>query len=93
MKDEHKRTRDAVKEFQKSGIPIAVLREEKRVAILHKDSNVMTFELTNSTSSATTGRSWYVSVDALPRHLCMWKIIALRKGNPKSEITIIRSIS
>jgi len=48
MKDEHKTTREVVKEFQKNGIPMAVLKEEKWVAILPKDSSDVSFEWTSS---------------------------------------------
>jgi hypothetical protein len=48
MRDEHQTTREVVKDFQKRGIPMAVLKEGKWVAILPKGSPSVTFELPSS---------------------------------------------
>lgn len=70
MKEEHKATREVVKQFQKNGIPMAVRKEEKWVAILPKDSSVVSFELTSSrlqNEEETTPTAPLRSIEESPR--------------------------
>jgi hypothetical protein len=56
MKSEHQASREIIKGLQKKGIPVAMLKEGKWVAVLHEDSQTVTYDLPAATSEVAVGQ-------------------------------------
>jgi hypothetical protein len=56
MKSEHQTSRDIIMALQKKGIPVAMLKEGKWVAVLHEDSQTVTYDLPAAASEVTVGQ-------------------------------------
>jgi hypothetical protein len=56
MKSEHQASRENIKALQKKGIPVAMLKEGKWVAVLHEDSQTMTYDLPAAASEVAVGQ-------------------------------------
>jgi hypothetical protein len=54
MKDEHSTSKEMMRDIQKDGIPMVVLKDGKWVALLPKPTKVRSFELTGIPTVLTT---------------------------------------
>jgi hypothetical protein len=56
MKSEHQASRESIKALQKKGVPVAMLKEGKWVAVLHEDSQTVTYDLPPAASEVAVGQ-------------------------------------
>jgi hypothetical protein len=56
MKSEHQASREIIKGLQEKGIPVAMLKEGKWVAVLHEDSQTVTYDLPAAASEVAVGQ-------------------------------------
>ena len=58
MKKEHYSTSDELQTLEKLGIPIAVLKDGKWIAVIRKGNKLETIELSSSASEGSKGDGW-----------------------------------
>jgi hypothetical protein len=56
MKSEHQASQEIIKALQKKGVPVAMLKERKWVAVLHEDSQTVTYDLPAAASEVAVGQ-------------------------------------
>jgi hypothetical protein len=72
MKSEHQTSRVIIKELQKKGIPVAMLKEGKWVAVLHEDSQTVTYDLPAAASEIAVGQEVELAEPADESELSEW---------------------
>jgi hypothetical protein len=72
MKSEHQTSREIIKELQKKGIPVAMLKEGKWVAVLHEDSQTVTYNLPAAASEIAIGQEVELAEPADESEVSEW---------------------
>jgi hypothetical protein len=72
MKSEHQASREIIKALQKKGIPVAMLKEGKWVAVLHEDSQTVTYDLPAAASEIAVGQEVELAEPADESELSEW---------------------